>query len=214
MFERIAWRNYFDDFHTFADFCRRFEVLYELAEFHMYALRQHRCAHTYTHIQPGAEGRGGSGDGRDLQVKALLDPGAELNIISLLCCNHCIINRYQVNIAIYQGKRKQCTVSEIAARRVAETAAAQRRREQRRAAAHGNDDACDDDDDEGGLQGVRQQIQICIICADSHCASFSCCCHILFSGRSRARRLRQCIPGDRQPLSDRNARSISGSLEV
>ena len=39
MFERIAWRNYFDDFHTFADFCRRFEVLYRLAEFHMYALR-------------------------------------------------------------------------------------------------------------------------------------------------------------------------------
>jgi hypothetical protein len=39
MVERIAWRTYFDDFWSFADFCRRFEVLYRLAEFHMYAIR-------------------------------------------------------------------------------------------------------------------------------------------------------------------------------
>lgn len=39
MFEKIHWRTYFDDFWSFADFIRKFEALYRLAEFHMYSIR-------------------------------------------------------------------------------------------------------------------------------------------------------------------------------
>jgi hypothetical protein len=39
MFEKIHWKAYFDDFHSFADFIRKFEALYRLGEFHMYGIR-------------------------------------------------------------------------------------------------------------------------------------------------------------------------------
>jgi hypothetical protein len=50
----------------------------------------------------------------DFMAKTLMDPGATMNIISPLCCNRCMVDRRRVCVNIYQGKRKICTVEEIA----------------------------------------------------------------------------------------------------
>jgi hypothetical protein len=47
-------------------------------------------------------------------AKTLMDPGATMNIISPLCCNRCMVDRRHVQVNIFQGKRKVCTVEEIA----------------------------------------------------------------------------------------------------
>jgi hypothetical protein len=46
-------------------------------------------------------------------AKTLMDPGAELNIISPTLANRCAIKRQQLDVHIYQGKRKQTTVNEV-----------------------------------------------------------------------------------------------------
>jgi hypothetical protein len=50
----------------------------------------------------------------EFTAKTLMDPGATMNIISPLCCNRCMVDRRQVQVNIFQGKRKVCTVEEIA----------------------------------------------------------------------------------------------------
>jgi hypothetical protein len=47
-------------------------------------------------------------------AKTLMDPGATMNIISPMCCNRCMVDRRHVQVNIFQGKRKVCTVEEIA----------------------------------------------------------------------------------------------------
>ena len=46
-------------------------------------------------------------------AKTLLDPGAEINIISPQYANRCAILRKHMCVEIYQGKRKQTTVDEV-----------------------------------------------------------------------------------------------------
>jgi len=46
-------------------------------------------------------------------AKTLLDPGAEINIISPTIANRCATQRMNVCVQIYQGKRKQTTVDEV-----------------------------------------------------------------------------------------------------
>jgi hypothetical protein len=50
----------------------------------------------------------------EFNAKTLMDPGATMNIISPLCCNRCMVDRRQVQVNIFQGKRKVCTVEDIA----------------------------------------------------------------------------------------------------
>ena len=47
-------------------------------------------------------------------AKTLMDPGAELNIISPALANRCAIKRQVMDVHIFQGKRKQGTVNELA----------------------------------------------------------------------------------------------------
>jgi len=52
--------------------------------------------------------------GSETSIKTLLDPGAEYNIISPEIRDLCCIKSLPVQVAFFQGKKKQCVVEEIA----------------------------------------------------------------------------------------------------
>lgn len=49
----------------------------------------------------------------EFQVRTLLDPGATINIISPMVANRSAIQRKQLAVNIFQGKRKQASVEEM-----------------------------------------------------------------------------------------------------
>ncbi len=49
----------------------------------------------------------------DLVAQTLLDPGATINIINPMFADRSCIQRRSVNVQIFQGKKKQCTVNEM-----------------------------------------------------------------------------------------------------
>jgi hypothetical protein len=47
------------------------------------------------------------------QIKTLIDPGAEYNIVSPAVRNLCVLDTSPVQVALFQGKEKQCVIDEL-----------------------------------------------------------------------------------------------------